>query len=83
MTVTATHTWFRKTVLALAVTLAAGATAAPAFADEWRDRGRHEWREHEWRRHQWQERHAYYYGPTYAYPPGAYVQVPGVGWGSR
>ena len=88
MNVTAKHTWFRSTLLALAATFVLGGCVAPAYAHDWDDGDgwrRHEWREHEhreheWREHEWRERHPYYSYDYYGYPSG-YVQTPNYWWG--
>lgn len=64
----------------------AGATAAPALADDWRGRGHewgeHGWRGHEWREHEWREHHAWRpygysgYAPGYSYYSGYYYVPP-------
>jgi len=89
MTAKATHTWFRKTVLAVAATFVLGGCVAPAYARDWNDgdgwrrhEGRdHERREHEWREHEWREHHGYYNNyNSYYYQPPAYAPAPSYGW---
>lgn len=73
------------TVAGLAAMLA-GASVAPALADDWhhgRDgrweqQRREEWREHQWREHEWREHHRYDRQPGYYYapPPVVYAQPP-------
>jgi hypothetical protein len=74
----------RAVAVAGALTVLAGVSVTPAFADPWDrdDWRRREWREHEWREHEWREHqrpYAYYYGapgyyaaPSYVYPPPVY-----------
>ena len=78
-----------------AVTLAYG--AAPAFADEWREHERREYRDRDWHRDEWRERRerdwreherwehrgpfAYYGSPSYVYPPPIVYGPPPLNFG--
>lgn len=81
---TARWTMMHKLLAAAAVVVGmAGASAAPAFADDhgWHGRGHEarEWRGHEWREHEWREHHGWWrYGavPTYSYYSGYYYAPP-------
>ena len=81
LTVIATHTWFRKTVLAVAATFILGGCVAPAYAhdrgdgDGWR-RHEHQYHEHEWREHRGYDN----YGNSYYRAPRVYEPVPNYGW---
>ena len=66
----------RKTVLAFAILLAIGTTASPASAGEFYHHGY--WGGHVWVGSGWRFHHPYSFGPGYAYPPVAYLPVPGV-----